>query len=116
MEGVNTTISLRSASQGVAKKPLSLRSRIVICVFLVILVRIGLIGLTALLAIFPVLAGINTIFKQINSLTYIVAVPLGIGIYTWLRVGNQELLLGTITNLFRKRSGVLGIIIVSSLI
>src|SRR5438045_4205753 len=116
MESVNTTINLRSTSQGAGKKPFSLKSRIIICVFLIILVRIALIGLTALLDIFPVLAGINTVFKQINSLTYLVAVPVGIGLYKWMRIGNQDLLLETITNLFRKRSGVLGIIIVSSLI
>src|SRR5258708_3559777 len=116
MESVNTTISRRSASQGVARKPHSVRSRILICMFLVMLLRIGLIGLTAWLDIFPILAGVNSVFKQTDSLTYLVAVPLGIGIFTWLRVSNQELLLGTITNLFRKRSGVLGIIIVSSLI
>src|SRR5947199_10670606 len=100
MDSVNTTISLRTTSQGAARKPISLKSRILVCVFLVMLIRIGLIGLTALLDIFPILAGVNSVFKQINSLTYLVAVPLGIGIYTWLRAGNQELLLDTIMNLF----------------
>src|SRR5258708_4455183 len=116
MERVRTTLSLSSAGERVGMKPIPLGQAIGICLLLIILTRMAFIGITALLDIVPALAFVNAPLKQINSLTYLVAVPVGIGIYAWARASKKEQLLETITNLFHKRAGVLGIVIVSSLI
>src|SRR5260221_14372295 len=116
MERVRTTLSLSPAGERVGMKPIPLGQAISICLLLIILTRMALIGLTALLDIVPALAFVNAPLKQINSLTYLVAVPVGIGIYGWARANKQEQLLETITNLFRKRAGVLSIVIVIMLI
>src|SRR5579859_3911740 len=99
MGSVSTPLSLGSTAKQERMKPIPLGQAVSICLLLIILTRIALIGLTALLDIVPALAFVNAPLKVLNSLTYLVAVPVGIGIYVWARANKKEYPIETITNL-----------------
>jgi len=108
-------ISLRPPREKVAIKPISIRNTVAICILLTMLVRLALIGLTALLDIVPAFGSINAPFKLLNSLTYLVALPAGIAIFLYDRTRGGALI-ETVTALFRKRVGTIGFVIVTTLV
>lgn len=111
------TVSLRTKDQVTQLKPIPLARTIAVCVFLVILFRVIALGVTGILNLVPELVLPNRILEIINSLNYLIAVPVGVGIYLWQRSSEEEsFFIETILNLLRKRVGVIGLILLSLLL
>jgi peptide/nickel transport system permease protein len=76
-----------------------------------------MIGIAAMIALIPQLDFITRILQFINNLNFLIAIPVGILLYYREQSKDQvSLFLETITNLFRNRSAVLGILIISLII
>jgi ABC-type dipeptide/oligopeptide/nickel transport system permease subunit len=111
------TVSLRTKDKAMQLKPISLGRAVAVCFLLVVLFRVIAFGITGILNLIPELALPNRIIAVINDLHYLIAIPVGIGVYVWLRGREEEsFFIETILNLLRKRAGVIGLLILAFLL
>src|SRR5689334_4842725 len=117
MQRVEPTVGLKTEISHIKTPQFPLLRVIAICFFIAILFRLVTFGVTSVLGLIPQLQFLTDIARGINNLTYLVAVPAAVAFYIWLTSSEQEsLVIETINSLFRKRSAVIGTIIISSLI
>ncbi len=111
------TVSLRAKESTIQLKPIPLGRTVAVCLFLVIMFRVIALGLTGILNLIPELVLPNQIFAFINNLNYLIAIPVGVGVYIWQRTGEEEsFFIEIVLNLLRKRAGVIGLILLSLLL
>jgi len=111
------TVSLRTKERVTQLKPISVGRAVAACFFLVIMFRVVVLGISGILNLIPELVAPNRLFEIINGLNYLLAIPIGIGVYLWLRSGEEEsFFIETIMNLLRKRAGVIGLILLALLL
>lgn len=112
------TVSLRSKEIVTQQiKPIPLGRTVAVCLFLVIMFRVVVLGITGILNLIPELMLPNRIFEIINGLNYLIAIPFGVGVYIWQRSGEEDsFFIETIMNLLRKRAGVIGLVLLSFLL
>jgi ABC-type dipeptide/oligopeptide/nickel transport system permease subunit len=117
MERVQTAVSLRPKTKVMQLKPVSFARTIAVCSFLVIMFRVIVLGVTGILNLIPELVLPNQIIETINRLNYLIAIPVGVGLYAVLRSREEEsFFIEIVLNLLRKRAGVVGLTLLALLL
>ncbi len=108
-------VSLNIQQEKARGKSISLYRAAAMILFMAVIFRMLLIGLSSL-ASFISIAAIDQFFTIINSLSYGLTIPVAIAIYLWSASQEQSPLLETLSNLLRTRSAIVGILIIGFLI
>lgn len=116
MQRVESAPIARIAETRTKKKSISLVRTAAMVFFLATVFRMLLIGFSSLFALNESFTLINDVFRVINSLSYILTIPVSAAIVWWLQAQEQSLLLETLGNLLRNRSAIIGTVIIALLI
>lgn len=121
MQNVGTIATLRPTEYSVRVKRLSLKRSVGIVLFLAVLIRMFTIGIVSMVDLIakgsPLLSPISAPVTYINSLNFLLALPLSIVVYLWMqRTETASILLETLINLLRNRAAVIGIIMIGFLL
>lgn len=121
MQNVGTIATLRPTEHSVRVKRISLKRSAGIVLFLAVLIRMMTIGIVSMVDLIargsPFLSPISAPINTINSLNFLLALPLSIVVYLWMqRTETASILLETLINLLRNRAAVIGIIMIGFLL
>ncbi len=111
------SVSLREGYRRPETIRLSPGRAVAMCLLAAMIVRLLVIGIVSMLQFFPFLGFLETIFQRLNDLNFLIALPAGIAIYAWAQSREENApILETANNIFRHRSAVMGMLIISFLI
>jgi ABC-type dipeptide/oligopeptide/nickel transport system permease subunit len=111
------TISLRAKENVTPLKTFPVGRALAVCLFMVIMFRVIALGITGIFNLIPELTLPNRLLEIVNGLNYLIAIPVGVGLFVWLRSGEEEsFFIETIVNLLRKRVGLVGLVLLTLLL